>query len=275
MRGALDAVRTEVGKAVVGQDAVLTGLVIACSAAVTCCSKGVPGVAKTLLVRALAAALSLRHHAGPVHPGPDAGRRDRLAGLRRDRRPSSSSARARSSPTCCSPTRSTGRRRRRRRRCSRRWRSGRSPSRATPRPLPEPFLVVATQNPVEYEGTYPLPEAQLDRFLVKLTVAAARPRRRDRRCWPGTPPGSTRATWRRPASGRSPARPTWPRRAAAVRGSGSAPEVARLHRRPVPGHPAVAVAAARRLPARRDRAAGHQPGPGPGWPAATTSRRTT
>jgi MoxR-like ATPase len=38
------------------------------------------------------------------------------------------------------------------------------------RPLPEPFLVVATQNPVEYEGTYPLPEAQLDRFLAKLDV---------------------------------------------------------------------------------------------------------
>src|SRR3954454_6731748 len=39
-----------------------------------------------------------------------------------------------------------------------------------PRPLPDPFLVAATQNPVEYEGTYPLPEAQLDRFLLKLTV---------------------------------------------------------------------------------------------------------
>jgi MoxR-like ATPase len=37
-------------------------------------------------------------------------------------------------------------------------------------PLPEPFVVVATQNPVEYEGTYPLPEAQLDRFLFKLLV---------------------------------------------------------------------------------------------------------
>ena len=34
------------------------------------------------------------------------------------------------------------------------------------RPLPEPFIVVATQNPIEYEGTYPLPEAQLDRFLL-------------------------------------------------------------------------------------------------------------
>jgi MoxR-like ATPase len=38
-------------------------------------------------------------------------------------------------------------------------------------PLPTPFLVLATQNPVEYEGTYPLPEAQLDRFLFKLTIA--------------------------------------------------------------------------------------------------------
>jgi MoxR-like ATPase len=37
-------------------------------------------------------------------------------------------------------------------------------------PLPAPFMVVATQNPVEYEGTYPLPEAQLDRFLLKLLV---------------------------------------------------------------------------------------------------------
>ena len=37
-------------------------------------------------------------------------------------------------------------------------------------PLPAPFMVVATQNPIEYEGTYPLPEAQLDRFLMKLKV---------------------------------------------------------------------------------------------------------
>ena len=39
------------------------------------------------------------------------------------------------------------------------------------RPLPQPFMVVATQNPVESQGTYPLPEAQLDRFLMKLTVS--------------------------------------------------------------------------------------------------------
>jgi MoxR-like ATPase len=40
----------------------------------------------------------------------------------------------------------------------------------SPRRLPDPFLVIATQNPIEYEGTYPLPEAQLDRFLMKLAV---------------------------------------------------------------------------------------------------------
>ena len=40
----------------------------------------------------------------------------------------------------------------------------------TTRPLPLPFLVIATQNPIEYEGTYPLPEAQLDRFIVRLSV---------------------------------------------------------------------------------------------------------
>jgi MoxR-like ATPase len=40
----------------------------------------------------------------------------------------------------------------------------------TPRKLPAPFLVAATQNPVEYEGTYPLPEAQLDRFLLKVVL---------------------------------------------------------------------------------------------------------
>src|SRR5205814_4926654 len=37
-------------------------------------------------------------------------------------------------------------------------------------PLPDPFLVLATQNPIEHVGTYPLPESQLDRFLMKLTI---------------------------------------------------------------------------------------------------------
>lgn len=56
-------------------------------------------------------------------------------------------------------------------------------------PLPDPFIVIATQNPIEYEGTFPLPEAQLDRFLIKLSVGYPSPdeeqeilkRRRERR----------------------------------------------------------------------------------------------
>ena len=40
----------------------------------------------------------------------------------------------------------------------------------TARPLPDPFIVIATQNPIEYEGTYPLPEAQLDRFLMRSSI---------------------------------------------------------------------------------------------------------
>lgn len=45
--------------------------------------------------------------------------------------------------------------------------------------LPEPFIVIATQNPIEYEGTFPLPEAQLDRFMVKLSVGYPRPEEED------------------------------------------------------------------------------------------------
>ena len=53
-----------------------------------------------------------------------------------------------------------------------------------PRPLPDPFIVAATQNPIEYEGTYQLPEAQLDRFLLKLNVPLP-PRDQEIRSWAG------------------------------------------------------------------------------------------
>jgi MoxR-like ATPase len=43
------------------------------------------------------------------------------------------------------------------------------------RPLPRPFLVMATQNPIEYEGTFPLPEAQLDRFMLKIQLGYPEP----------------------------------------------------------------------------------------------------
>lgn len=46
-------------------------------------------------------------------------------------------------------------------------------------PLPDPFIVIATQNPIEYEGTFPLPEAQLDRFMVKLSIGYPSPAEED------------------------------------------------------------------------------------------------
>jgi MoxR-like ATPase len=45
--------------------------------------------------------------------------------------------------------------------------------------LPSPFIVIATQNPIEYEGTFPLPEAQLDRFIVKLSIGYPTPEEED------------------------------------------------------------------------------------------------
>ncbi len=95
----------------------------------------------------------------------------------------------------------------------------------TPRPLPEPFLVAATQNPIEFEGTYPLPEAQLDRFLVKLTVLV--PGRDEEigilaRHAGGFDPGDLASAGIRPVAGQAEVDGA----AAAVRGVRVAPEVA-------------------------------------------------
>ena len=210
-REAVLAVRDEVAKVVVGQEGTLSGLVAALLVRGHVLLEGVPGVAKTLLVKAVAAALDLDFRR--VQFTPDLMPSDVIGQIiystRRQAR--SASARARCSPTCCWPTRSTARRPRPRRRCSRRWRSARSRSRAPTHPLPDPFIVVATQNPVEYEGTYPLPEAQLDRFLFKLRrrlpdgragAGGARPPRRRAR------PARRR---RRGRARRWPAPPTSPR----------------------------------------------------------------
>jgi MoxR-like ATPase len=72
------------------------------------------------------------------------------------------------------------------------------------RKLPDPFLVAATQNPVEYEGTYPLPEAQLDRFLLKVQLPLP-PREEElaivRRHADGFDPHDLPATGIRPVAG--------------------------------------------------------------------------
>ena len=168
-REALRALRAEVGKAVVGQDAAVTGLVIALLCRGHVLLEGVPGVAKTLLVRAFAAALSL--DTKRVQFTPDLMPGDVTGSLVYDARSSEFSFR--SGPVFTNLLLADE--------------INRTPPKTqaallesmeerqvsvdgTPRMLPDPFVVVATQNPVEYEGTYPLPEAQLDRFLLKLTM---------------------------------------------------------------------------------------------------------
>jgi MoxR-like ATPase len=168
-RTALTALRGEVAKAVVGQDSVVTGLVIALLCRGHVLLEGVPGVAKTLLIRTLAQALKLDFKR--VQFTPDLMPGDVTGSLVYDNRTSAFEFREgpvftnllladeinRTPPkTQASLLESMEERQ--------------VSVEGEARPLPDPFVVCATQNPVEYEGTYPLPEAQLDRFLVKLTV---------------------------------------------------------------------------------------------------------
>jgi MoxR-like ATPase len=168
-RAAFAAVRAEIGKAVVGQDGVITGLLIALLGQGHVLLEGVPGVAKTLLIRSLATALAL--DSKRVQFTPDLMPGDVTGSLIYDAR--SSRFEFRPGPVFTNLLLADE--------------INRTPPKTqaalleameerqvsvegTPRPLPVPFLVAATQNPVEYEGTYPLPEAQLDRFLLKLSV---------------------------------------------------------------------------------------------------------
>ncbi len=169
-RTALVALRAEVAKAVVGQDPVVTGLVIALLCRGHVLLEGVPGVAKTLLVRTLAAALSL--DAKRVQFTPDLMPGDVTGSLVYDARTARFSFQEGPVFTHLLLADEINRTPPKTQAALLEAMQERQVSvEGTPRPLPDPFVVAATQNPVEYEGTYPLPEAQLDRFLLKLTVA--------------------------------------------------------------------------------------------------------
>ena len=169
-RGALAAVRAEVAKAVVGQDPVVTGLLIALLCQGHVLLEGVPGVAKTLLVRALAAALRLQSKR--VQFTPDLMPGDVTGSLIYDARTARFEFREGPIFTNLLLADEINRTPPKTQAALLEAMQERQVSvEGTARPLPEPFLVAATQNPVEYEGTYPLPEAELDRFLLKLTVA--------------------------------------------------------------------------------------------------------
>ena len=168
-REALAAVRAEIAKAVVGQDQVVTGLIIALLGRGHVLLEGVPGVAKTLLVRALAASLSL--HTRRIQFTPDLMPGDVTGSLVYDAKTAEFEFREGPVFTNLLLADEINRTPPKTQAALLEAMEERQVSvEGVPRPLPEPFLVAATQNPVEYEGTYPLPEAQLDRFLLKLTV---------------------------------------------------------------------------------------------------------
>lgn len=165
----LSRVRTEVGKAVVGNDAAVTTLLIALLCRGHVLVEGVPGVAKTLLVRALAASLELE--TTRIQFTPDLMPGDVTGSMVYDARSAEFSFREGPVFTNLMLADEINRTPPKTQASLLEAMEERQVSvDGTPRPLPEPFAVIATQNPVEHEGTYPLPEAQLDRFLLKIVL---------------------------------------------------------------------------------------------------------
>ena len=170
----LDAIRAEVSKVVRGQEAAIVGLLAALIARGHVILEGVPGVGKTLMVKALARALDLEF--GRIQFTPDLMPSDVTGNVVYEAR--ARAFRFRPGPIFTNLVLADE--------------VNRTPPKTQSalleameerqvsiegetHPLPDPFLVVATQNPIEYEGTYPLPEAQLDRFLFKLRVGYPEP----------------------------------------------------------------------------------------------------
>jgi MoxR-like ATPase len=163
----------EIGKVIVGQRAVVRGVLTALFAGGHCLLEGVPGLGKTLLVRTLGKVLRLKFNR--IQFTPDLMPADVLGtNLVAQTADGNRVFRFQPGPIFSQIVLAD------------------EINRATPKtqsamleamaehsvtaggqshPLEEPFLVLATQNPIEMEGTYPLPEAQLDRFLFKLQVA--------------------------------------------------------------------------------------------------------
>jgi len=203
-RAPLLALRAEVAKAVVGQDAAVSGLVVALLCRGHVLLEGVPGVAKTLLVRTVAAALSL--DTKRVQFTPDLMPGDVTGSLVYDARTAQFSFREGPVFTNLLLADEINRTPPKTQAALLEAMEERQVSvEGSARALPDPFVVVATQNPVEYEGTYPLPEAQLDRFLLKLTMPL--PGREDevgvlRRHAEGFDPRDLRAAGVRPVAGR-------------------------------------------------------------------------
>ena len=163
------AVRREIGQAFIGQDAVLDQLLLALLGGGHVLIEGVPGLGKTLLVRALGQALGCGY--GRVQFTPDLMPSDVSGHAVYD--PKTERFAIRRGPIFTNLLLADE--------------INRAPAKTqsalleamqeqqvtiegSSHPLPAPFMTLATQNPVEQEGTYPLPEAQLDRFLLKVLI---------------------------------------------------------------------------------------------------------
>jgi MoxR-like ATPase len=168
-RGPILALRDEVAKVVVGQEGTLSGLVAALLVRGHVLLEGVPGVAKTLIVKTVAASLDLEFRR--VQFTPDLMPSDVTGQTILDAQSGSFSFRPGPVFTNMLLADEINRTPPKTQAALLEAMEERQVSvEGEARMLPDPFIVVATQNPIEYEGTYPLPEAQLDRFLFKLRV---------------------------------------------------------------------------------------------------------
>ena len=168
----LHALRTELGKAVVGQAEAIEQMLVAVVASGHVLVEGVPGLGKTLLARALAQTLKLRY--ARVQFTPDLMPADVIGhSVLDDTGTGLGRLRVRQGPVFTHQLLADE--------------INRAPAKTQSAlleamqeyqatlegetlPLPRPFIVMATQNPADTEGTYPLPEAQLDRFLLKIRI---------------------------------------------------------------------------------------------------------
>jgi MoxR-like ATPase len=165
----VEAARAQVAQAFVGQAEILDHILIALLAGGHVLVEGVPGLGKTLLVRALATALDCSF--ARVQFTPDLMPADISGHAFYD--PKSEEFRIRRGPVFTNllladeinraPAKTQAA-------LLEAMQEGQVTIEGRSYPLPPPFLVVATQNPIEQEGTYPLPEAQLDRFLLKILM---------------------------------------------------------------------------------------------------------
>jgi MoxR-like ATPase len=168
-RHAFVAVRGEIAKAVVGQDAVVSGVVVALLADGHVLLEGVPGLAKTLTVRTLCDVIAAKF--SRIQFTPDLLPADLTGTVIYDQKTGQFSSKL--GPIFANLVLADE--------------INRAPAKVqsalleamqehqvtigdTTYPLPDPFVVMATQNPIEQEGTYPLPEAQIDRFMLMIKV---------------------------------------------------------------------------------------------------------